>query len=107
MDFGTLRDKALIRKRGVSIDEAGQEVPDPTREATLEVYCRIEPLAGRELFYAKQVTPLVTHRITVRNVGGLNAADRITALGRNFDILSVRNLDERDRVMVLDCMERG
>lgn len=65
----------------------------------------INPLAGSESITAEQRVADVTHEVTVRYTESL-APDRRLVLGsRIFEIVSVLNVDERNREMTLSCKE--
>lgn len=60
------------------------------------VYCQIEPLSGKDRYWAAQVQPEATHRITMRYVSGLTAAMRVIFGSRIFHLDGPpRNLEER------------
>ncbi len=65
------------------------------------VYGSLEPLAGRELEIARATHARVTHRVKTRYREELTAAKRLRHEGRSFGVLSVRNVEERDRDHVL------
>jgi len=71
-------------------------------------WASVEPLAGRELWNARQVQPDVTHRVTLRYESGMaiNTKWRLRlASGRILDIVSVTRPEERPIDWVLDCKE--
>lgn len=70
------------------------------------VWASVESLTGRELEAAQQVVAQVTHRITMRWMRGIRAAQNVTFDGRFFQIMDVQNPDERRHVLILLCMER-
>lgn len=68
-------------------------------------HAHIEPLQGRELFEAQQMKGEATHRITMRWYDGLTPKHRIKFGTRTFNIVSVRNIDEANRMTVAVCKE--
>ncbi len=67
----------------------------------------IRPLRGNELMIARQVTPQVTHEITMRNPT-LTHDQRLKESGagtRIFNILSIINVNERDHEKRILCVE--
>jgi SPP1 family predicted phage head-tail adaptor len=104
MNPGKLRHRLVIKAQSTtSTSELGMPVENFTTQAT--VWGSIEPLTGRELFTAKQVYPLVTHRITVRGNLSLTPAKRIEHESRVFNILSVVDKDERKIEKTVMAME--
>lgn len=73
-----------------------------------DVYARVEPLQGKELFAAQQVQAEITTRITIRYsvaAGGLTPKHQVKFGSRQYDILVPINKDERNREIVLMCKE--
>lgn len=106
---GALRQRAEIQKVTTAANATGEQIATWALESRR--WASIEPLSGRELFYAQQVTPTATHRIRMRYFAGLTTARRIrfvaspTATARVFGIGSVLNKDERNREYELLCTE--
>lgn len=67
----------------------------------------IEPLSGRELEYARQVHPEVTHRVTIRHWSAVTANHRVVHDSRVFDIKAVLNPGEENEQLQLLCVENG
>ena len=65
----------------------------------------VEPVSGKEYFGAKQTLSEVTHRIKVRYLAGISTRSRILFNGREFDIQSVINHDERNRELDIMATE--
>jgi SPP1 family predicted phage head-tail adaptor len=68
-------------------------------------WAKIEPLSGNELEIASKVSAEVTHEVTFRYLSGMTAEHRIVYGSRTFNVLSVRNEQERDRRTVCMCTE--
>lgn len=103
MRAGRLRHRVTIESRSSSLDAAGQQLRSWSTFGT--VYAGIRPLSGREGVLAEAVQSAVTHEVTIRYLSGVNATMRVNFGGRYFAIHAVRNTDERNREMVLDCVE--
>lgn len=89
-------------------DEFGQPVENWTNVTT--VWASVEPLAGRELWYAREILETATHKITCRwssaTTATLSSACRATLTdGRVFEGEWVRNLEERRVQMEFVCIE--
>lgn len=69
------------------------------------LWASVEPLAGRELERALMVVAAATHKVTMRYWAGVSARDRLIFDNRTLNIESVRNVDERNRELVLICVE--
>ena len=70
-----------------------------------EAWAKIEPLTGREFFYAHQIQNEVTHRVTTRFREDVKEDMRISAGGRILEIESIVDLDEAHQFLELFCRE--
>jgi SPP1 family predicted phage head-tail adaptor len=68
-------------------------------------HASIEPISGREYFAAQTTQADATHRICMRYLAGIEPKMRVKFGSRIFDILSVINIDERNRELQLMCRE--
>lgn len=69
------------------------------------VYAAIWPTTGNEPGRGQQVIAEATHKITIRYLPGLDPAMRIKKDERLFDILSIADMSEAHREMILTCKE--
>lgn len=75
------------------------------------VWAGVEPLSGRELVYAGQVAADATHQVKVRFYKGLTPrmrflyVDDVTGVSRLFNIVFVKDLNERHKEMQCFCQE--
>ena len=70
------------------------------------VWARIEPLTGRELFYAQQITAGADTKIYIRHYAGLTAKDRIKFGTRIYSIIAPpKNINEKGSYDELLCVE--
>jgi SPP1 family predicted phage head-tail adaptor len=69
-----------------------------------EPWAEIEPKGGRELFEARTV-PEIDLVIKIRYVPGINSKMRVYWNSREFDILSILNIKEHNRDMLIACRE--
>jgi len=65
----------------------------------------IEPLVGREFFDSKQVNADISTKIRIRYVAGINTKMRLLFGARIFEILSIVDIKEGGREMILMCRE--
>jgi len=74
---------------------------DATRWADLQ------PAAGREFIRADATEAVITHIIIMRHYSGLTPRQRIQEVSsaRIFNIIEVKQINERDRVTMAKCME--
>ena len=95
-------------KRPGTLDSHGQEI-DTWNAIVDEWHAEVAPLTGNELFTARQLQAEVTTKITIRyatEVAALRPKDRMVWGLRVYDILSVRNVGERNDLMELMAVER-
>lgn len=106
---GKLRHRITIESAATAQGSDGFEQKTWMELAT--VWAAISTIGGREFFQAKQVNAELSHEVTVRWRPGITAEQRIrfedlaNGTTRYFDILSVRNPDERRVVLYLYCRE--
>lgn len=73
---------------------------------TYFLWASIEPISGRERFFADRVESDITHRIRCRWPGDpITSEMRVVYGSRTFDIESVINKEERDIEYELMCTE--
>jgi SPP1 family predicted phage head-tail adaptor len=73
----------------------------------MTVWGSVEPLTGRELLLAQQVSAEVTIRVTIRYDSGntVTPQHRIIIGSRTLEIVYVGNPEERDKQLILMCKE--
>ena len=107
MYSGALRHVVTIQRNAPTLDSYGEESENwgfyAKRRAS------VKPIRGREYFTSKEVASEVTHRIVMRyddKLGALTAKDRILFESRVFDIASIMNFEERNRMLEIMAVER-
>lgn len=103
---GQFRNLVQLQSRSTTVDSTyGSQNQTWTTYAT--VYADIQPLTGAELLAAQAVQSEVTHTVTVYWTPNFTpkAADRIVLGVRIFDIRSVVNDQEANRLFVMSCVE--
>lgn len=103
MQAGSLRQRIILEARGSEQDAFGQTTI--TWSPVVEVWASIEPLGGRQLESARATQNEVTHRVCMRHMPGITTAMRISFGDRFFDILSVRNVGEKNAELEIDAKE--
>lgn len=105
----TIQRRTLLAARDAATGERAEEWDD-----VATVWACIEPLAGRELWQARQVQSDQSHRVTVRYSAltrGTTTADRLTyadpgaGAARTFNISGVRVPDESREWVEFACQE--
>lgn len=103
--IGKLKHRIKIQQSVQSTDNLGG---GPASWSTISggtAWASVEPLSGRELYHAQQLSSRVTHRIVIRYLAGVTAAMRVLFGSRTFEIKSVMNQGERGRWLDLLCEE--
>lgn len=78
-----------------------------------DLWAKIESLTGLMRFDTKQISDGVTHKITIRYYKNLSSqnwmkyVDPTMGKVRNFQIMDIRNLDERNQYLELLVKEVG
>jgi SPP1 family predicted phage head-tail adaptor len=104
MRAGDLRHRVTIQNKGTPArNTAGEEVITWTEEAT--VWGSIEPLRGREFLEQQREGGEVTTRIRIRHRDGLTPSMRAVWGSHTYDILSVIEVQGRQREIHLMCRE--
>ncbi len=103
MRAGRLRHRVTIQEKTVTQDTFGAEVI--TWSDVITLWAGVEPLRGREFDELRRTGAEVTTRIVTRYKSGVLPEMRATYNSHTYDILSVINLEERDREVHLMCRE--
>lgn len=103
MMSGRLRHKIVIQNPSESNGSYGETVTTWGTFAT--VWASVEPLNGREYFESQQTNAEVNFRFRIRYTASITPKMRISYDSRTFDIISVINVNERDRETVLMAKE--
>ena len=103
MRIGKLRHRVELQRQAENRDGYGQPIRSWATFAT--VWGSVEPLQGRELEHAKQITAETSHKITIRYQDSLNVENRVVYGDRIFDIEAILNPHERNEYLLLMCKE--
>jgi len=103
MRSGPLRHWVTIRTYTKSRDSYGAEVE--TWADFADTWASVEPLIGREYMAAKQVSAEVSHKIRMRYIAGLLPTMKIAWGAREFEIVSILNVQERNTEIVIMATE--
>ena len=99
-----MRQQVTIQAYRKSRDSYGAEV-ETWIDLHTGVWASIEPLIGREYMAAKQLTAEVSHKIRIRYIAGLLPTMRIAWGDREFEIISIINVAERNKEIVIMATE--
>ncbi|HDZ39249.1 MAG TPA: head-tail adaptor protein [Marinobacter sp.] len=104
MQAGQLRHRVEVQASSEA-NSRGNTTKTWTTEVT--IWAGIEPLSGRELIEAQEVVADATHRVKIRYLADVTPKKRFLFGTRELYIESVQNIDERNRELVLTCVERS
>jgi head-tail adaptor len=104
---GRLKWVATVQTPSTSQDALGMRVETWTAGATFR--CDLRNESGNESSYADGIAVLKSYEVRARwqavQGAGLSEVDRLTVRGKTLRVNAIRNLDEADRVAVIDCTE--
>lgn len=104
MRAGNLRRRLTIQQKGtVTRNSHGEEVITWKTYAT--VWGEVSPLTGREYLAAQEAQSAVNVRVRMRYLAGVTTAMRVLYGSRVLEIEAVLNYQERNRELVLMCVE--
>ena len=103
MRVGSLRHRVTIQSYTESTDSFGG-VTQSWFEYS-KAFANIVPLSGTEKYVSKEKHATSTHQITIRYIAGIYPNMRITHQDRVFDIVSVINVGERNKMIQIIAEE--
>lgn len=71
-----------------------------------KVWANISPVSGREKWQAQQAQSEITHKVTIRYTEEVNRSHIISFNNKNFDIQYLINVDEENRFLEIQVLER-
>jgi SPP1 family predicted phage head-tail adaptor len=104
MEAGELRHRITVQKKVVTRDTYGAETITWTTHC--KAYAAILPLVGREFLEARQTQAEMITKMRIRYQAGIEPEMRVLWGSRTYDIQSVIHVEERQREIVLMCMEQ-
>lgn len=106
LDAGTLLHQVQIQSQASTADSFGQ--PQQTWTTIRTACAAIATPSAREVFQAGQLTSQVTHMLTMRwSPTAIAPGMRAVFGSRTFKVQAVINVDERNIVTRLLCLELG
>ena len=103
MRIGKLRHRITIERVVGAQDADGAVIEKWSTYVTVQP--SIEPISGREYFATQSTQADMTHRIVLGYLSGVIPKMRVKFGSQIFDILSVINVEERNRELQLMCRE--
>lgn len=103
MRAGLLNKLLSIQERVETQDSYGEA--KATWQEVAKVYGSIYPVRGTERYMSMEKHATATHEINIRFMQNISAKHRIVYDGREFDILSVLNIAERNKQMKIIAKE--
>jgi SPP1 family predicted phage head-tail adaptor len=103
MNIGRLRKRVQLQQLVRNQDDFGEAVPSYSTYAT--VWASVEPLQGRELEFAQQISAEITHKVTIRYNAAVTSEHRVVYGERILEIEAVINPEERNEMLILMCKE--
>lgn len=101
--IGQMRKRITIQSPVDMSDGAGGMVTSWGTFAS--AWASVEPLSGHERMQAQAVQSDVSHTVTLHFRACVTAKCRVLLGSRVFRITAVRDIQERHRQLVLDCVE--
>ncbi|MEM9026845.1 MAG: phage head closure protein [Pseudomonadota bacterium] len=102
--IGDLRHRIVI-EQSVRTTIAGGAATE-SWHTIAKVFAKVVPQSGRDVVEGDRVVGRTTHQVTLRYRSDVTRHQRIGFEGRYLDIVSVRDVDSRNRWLVCECMER-
>lgn len=102
MNIGKMRHRVTVQTASMTKDVVGGDVR--TWATTATVWASIDPVKGEEVQGPNQVLAKVTHNVKMRH-RALTTEQRLVFDSRIFEIVSVLNIGERDRELLVLCHE--
>lgn len=103
MKPGPMRQRVTLQSPAQSSDGYGDPVTTWTTVGTY--WARVVFTGGTEAVNAQQDRALETHRITMRYVSPIDPSMRLLYVNRILNILTVNNVDERNREYEITARE--
>jgi SPP1 family predicted phage head-tail adaptor len=103
MRAGRLRHRLILQSQVETRDPTGGVTITYKTQAT--VWGGIEPLSGREYTAIQQTQNEASVRIIMRYHSGIDESWRVVNDGRYYAIQSIINENDRDRQLILMCLQ--
>jgi SPP1 family predicted phage head-tail adaptor len=105
MNPGALRSRIIIQDANYVDNGFGGKITTWSTLAT--VWAKVDHLSGRELLIAQQISPVITYEIMIRYRSDMSTKYRIYYNGMYFNIIDIKDLDNRHEWLFLKCEVRN
>ena len=104
MSVATLCNRVYtIERKTIAPDAIGSPVDTYTDH--LRIGLRVQPLSGAERIRHSKPDAEITHKVYAPGTPDIQHGDRIRVGNRFIYVHAVRNIDEQDRFLTIECME--
>lgn len=100
---GELNRKVIVERRSTTLGTMGEEINSWTTYKA--IWCKVLPGRGQESAIARRETGKLETKFWCRYFSGLTLKMRLNLSGRYFDIVSIANLEERNRFLEVTAVE--
>ncbi len=97
----TLKSRNLEAPTGNSIDYT------ELFTVLFQCFSKIETVRGKTTFDSVGQIRVITHKITIRFASNVGSETWVEFNNKNYEIISVENINEDNMWLVLNCFERG
>lgn len=104
MRAGALNSRVVLQSRTLASDAIGNPVETWSDVAT--EWADVEAEDGIEAIQMGQVNSRQVVKVTLRYRSGVNDTMRLTHAGKTYEIMSVVNVDQKNRELRLVCQSR-
>ncbi|WDR02750.1 phage head closure protein [Devosia algicola] len=101
--IGTLTDRVQLKRKDMSLEDAGGIATLLVPLAT--VWARVRRLSGRASRSADGQAVVVSHSVVLRYRNDIGAGDRIIYRGRNLEVISTADINGRRAYLSCLCSE--
>ena len=98
-----MRERVVIKANTYAKDDLGANIPTVTTLAT--VWARVQPLRGNELKDIGRLAGKQLYLVVIRHRTDLTTDNFITWDGKDLNIRSIQNRDERNAFLSMECEE--
>ena len=103
---GQLRHQVILRRDATSTSNTFNETVKTGNDDLGTVWASINSLQGREFENSSITVSELTHIIMIRFIDGLTTNHRVIFDSRIFEIVSIKNIEEREALLRLECKEK-
>jgi len=89
-----------------SLHKSGVNLPNVTQIPAITAKTRIKTAeAFKHLQFSLQGAKVPSHVFVLKYIAGIESGDLIEWGARNFEVLTIENVNERNTLLVIDCIE--